>query len=236
MKIKDIRADYSREKRMAEKLEPWVFLVTRPLSFPAAWLFIKLGFSATAVTYLSLLFIAAGGALLCTGSWMLQLIGTVLFTLWLILDCADGNIARHLKTFSAYGEFVDALGGYLINAVIFPVMAVASLHYNRFVIPETWLISAGFLSALCNLTSRLLYQKQMNLMGDKGQKIKPVDMQKKGLIRSSQTIASVSGIMLPFSTLVIYFRIPEIFIGFYLVINVLMFMYTMVKVLKKQHG
>lgn len=232
MTIKEIKSAYSSEKRNAEKLEPWVYILTRPLSFPAAWICMKMGMSATAVTYLSLLFIAAGGALLCTGNYIMQISGTVAFTIWLILDCADGNIARYKKTFSAYGEFVDALGGYLINAVIFPVMAVAALKYNRYAIPELWLLSAGFLSALLNLLSRLLYQKKLNLMGSENKNIKPADNQKSRLIRSSQAIASVSGFMLPFSTLSIIFRVPESFLMFYLPVNIMMFLYSMYKLLK----
>jgi len=234
MRIKDISSAYSTEKRNAEKLEPWVYILTRPLSFPTAWICIKMGLSATAVTYISLLFILLGGALLCTANYALQIAGTVAFTVWLILDCADGNIARYKKSFSAYGEFVDALGGYLMNGVIFPVMAVATLHYNRFSLPELWIISAGFLSALLNLLSRLLYQKKLNLMGSGNKNIKPADNQKSRLIRSSQAIASVSGLMLPFSTLAIIFRIPESFVFFYLPVNVMMFLYSMVKLLKNQ--
>ena len=234
MTIADIKSSYDKEKRETEKMEPWVYFLTRPLSFPAAWICMKGGMSATAVTYLSLLFIMAGAVLLMLASYPAQITGTVLFTIWLILDCADGNIARYKKTFSAYGEFVDALGGYLINAVIFPVMAIAALRYNRFDLQETWIISAGFLCALLNLTSRLLYQKQLNLMGEKGQKIKPADNQHSGLLKSAQTFASVSGLMLPFSTLVIIFKCPTLFLAFYLPVNVLMFIYTMIKVLKRK--
>jgi len=234
MTIGDIKADYSKEKRQAEKMEPWVYLVTRPLSFPAAWICMKMGMSATAVTYLSLLFITGGGVLVTLASPAMQITGTIFFTVWLILDCADGNIARYLKTFSSYGEFVDALGGYLINGVIFPVMAVAAVRHNRFGLPDSWLIAAGFLCAQLNLLSRLLYQKQLNLMGEKGQKIKPADNQHSGLLKSAQTLASVSGIMLPFSTLVIIFKIPSLFLFFYLPVNILMFLYTMYKVLKRK--
>jgi phosphatidylglycerophosphate synthase len=234
MKIKDIKACYTPEKRAAERIEPLAFVIGRPLSFPVSWLCMKAGLSATAVTYVSMFFVAAGGILLLQTNYVLQIIGVSLFVVWQIFDCADGNIARYKKSSSAYGEFVDALGGYLLNAVCFPVMGILSLQYNRFSIEELYLISAGFLCALLNLFSRLLYQKKLNLVGETGRIIKPAHQQKKSsLLNSAQAVISASGLMIPIAMIAVIIKIPELFIAIYLPVNLTMFLYTTLKLTKK---
>jgi phosphatidylglycerophosphate synthase len=234
MKIQDIKACYTTEKRAAEKIEPLAFLIGRPFSFPVSWLCMKVGLSATAVTYISMFFVIAGGVLLLQTNYVLQIIGASLFVVWQIFDCADGNIARYKKSYSAYGEFVDAMGGYLMNAVCFPVMGILSLQYNRFNIEELYLISAGFLCALLNLLSRLLYQKKLNLVGEKGWMFKPSHQQKKSsLLSSAQAVISASGLMIPIAMIAVIIKIPELFIAIYLPVNLMMFLYTTVKLTKK---
>ena len=234
MKIRDIKACYTPEKKAAERIEPFAFVIGRPLSFPVSWLCLKAGLSATTVTYISILFIIAGGALLLQGNYVLQIIGISLFVIWQIFDCADGNIARYRKSYSAHGEFIDALGGYLVNAVCFPAMGILSLKYNRFNIEELYLISAGFLCAMLNLLSRLLYQKKLNLVGEKGRMIKPSQQQKKSsLLNSAQAVVSASGLMIPVAMAAVICKIPELFLAVYFPVNLMMFFYTTIKLAKK---
>jgi phosphatidylglycerophosphate synthase len=122
--IKDIRASLSLEKRAADG--PWTKLVLRPLSYPGAWLFIRLGFSPNAVTYLSALLCVAGLACLAAGSSIAAWIGFGLFFVFGILDCVDGNMARVLKRAGPWGEWVDALGGYTAYATLLLGIGVAA--------------------------------------------------------------------------------------------------------------
>jgi phosphatidylglycerophosphate synthase len=234
MKIKDIKACYTPEKRAAERIEPLAFVIGRPLSFSVSWLCMKVGLSATTVTFISILFVIAGGIFLLQRNYILQITGVFLFVVWQIFDCADGNIARYKKSYSAYGEFIDALGGYLLNAVCFPVMGILSLQYNRFRIEEPYLISAGFLCALLNLLSRLLYQKKINLFGEKGRIVKPAQQQKRSsLLYTAQAVISASGLMIPIAMIAVIIKIPELFLAIYLPVNLMMFLYTTVKLAKK---
>src|SRR5476651_2342469 len=106
--IADIRRTYSPAKAREEWFGDWASaLIYRPLSFCVTPLFIRLGFSAQMVTLLSLMIglslpliaIFGGG----TALWWVAGLATV----WVVLDCVDGNIARLLQTASRSGHYLD---------------------------------------------------------------------------------------------------------------------------------
>jgi len=163
--IKEIRASLSPEKRRADG--PWTTFVLRPLSYPTAWLFICLGFSPNAVTYLSALLCIAGFVCLAAGSALCAWIGFGLFFLFGVLDCVDGNMARVLKKTGPWGEWVDALGGYIAYTTILLAIGVASDARSGAMLPGTglalpwpaggWTLVGG-LAASANLLMRAVFQ------------------------------------------------------------------------------
>lgn len=155
--MKEILASYTPEKRASTSL--WAKLFSRPLSFPVTYLFIFLGFSANAVSILSIFVSLAACLLLMLGPpffWA----GIGLFLFWDVLDCTDGNIARVKKSASAAGEYLDAVSGYTAPAFIYLAVGVAAyyttglLHSHEFVF-----ILLGAAASVCDLLSRLIYQK-----------------------------------------------------------------------------
>ena len=113
---REILDSLSEEKRRADG--PWTRFVLRPLSFPTSWVFLRLGLSPNAVTYISAVFCLAGFLFLASGIPWAAWTGFVLFFAFGVLDCADGNMARSLGTASPWGEWVDALGGYTAYATV----------------------------------------------------------------------------------------------------------------------
>jgi phosphatidylglycerophosphate synthase len=163
--IKAIRASLSPEKRRADG--PWTKLVLRPLSYPGAWAFLRLGFSPNAVTYLSALLCLAGLACLAAGSSLAAWVGFGLFFLFGVLDCVDGNMARVLKKAGPWGEWVDALGGYTAYAAILLGLGVAADASVGAALPGTglalpwpaggWTLVGGA-AAAANLLMRAVFQ------------------------------------------------------------------------------
>src|SRR5512145_2881998 len=88
----EIRASWTIEKRASDGL--WTRYVLRPLSFPAAFVFLGLGWTPNAVTYLSALLCVLAFPLLAAGADAAVYAGFALLFVFGILDCADGNMAR----------------------------------------------------------------------------------------------------------------------------------------------
>lgn len=148
----------------------WVRFVLRPLSFPTARMFMGLGFSANHVSYLAVLVSLLAGILMAIGERNTVIAGALLFNCFALLDCVDGNIARAQKQASPYGGFIDALGGYVAFACVFPAAGIAAEHTNQISIPfveNLNFIIVGTVAAISNLTMRLAYQHFSNIVGQK---------------------------------------------------------------------
>jgi phosphatidylglycerophosphate synthase len=163
--LREIRASISLEKLRSDG--PWSSLFLRPLSYPGAWLFLRLGFSPNAVTYLSALLCVAGFACVVAGGPVCVWIGFGLFYVFGILDCVDGNMARVLKKAGPWGEWADALGGYTAYATMLLSIGVAADASSGPVLPGLgialpwpaggWTI-VGAVAAAANLLMRLAFQ------------------------------------------------------------------------------
>ncbi len=106
--VGDIRRSYPPAKARAEWYGEWPSaLIYRPLSFLLTPLLLSLSFSASMVTLLSL---TLGFALpliaIYVGREAVWIV-VALATVWMILDCVDGNIARVTNTSSLSGRYFD---------------------------------------------------------------------------------------------------------------------------------
>lgn len=174
----DFRTDYHGGSKAADdRNEIWTYYVVRPVSFHLAAVFIRAGITANHVTWLSFAVLLAGCALLGFGSYMAAVLGAGLINAWLLLDCVDGNIARYQKTCSAYGAFLDTMGGYGAYALVFLAAGIGA--YNRpgdlagltvwgeaaAVDGVVW-ISLGAWTSIAALWTRLVFQKFKNGFGE----------------------------------------------------------------------
>lgn len=171
--VRSLRAHYrQQDKAEQDKHEILGYYVFRPLSFyPTAW-FLKLGISANQTTWISIAILVAGCLLLATGEYASVMIGALLVNAWIVLDFVDGNIARYQQTFSAYGEFLDALGasvaylaffaagvgGYLNPDLLGILQSLNALTELDPAIP----LIAGAWASLAAIWIRVVYQKFRN--------------------------------------------------------------------------
>jgi phosphatidylglycerophosphate synthase len=170
--LTEIRASYP-----VGKWEPlWTRLVLRPLSFPGAWLAVRLGFSANQVTLLSVLIVLLAGALLGAGNKGLALVGAIIFNIYAWLDCVDGHVARVRQEASCYGGWMDAFGGYVAYSCVLLTGGLAATHFYEtqvFFLTNLNFIFLGSLAAIANLLMRVEYQHFRCLQGQEAaEKIK----------------------------------------------------------------
>lgn len=159
--LDEIRASLPRAKNSRSSL--WVRSVVRPLSFYVTWLFLRLGITANAASYLSAAVALAGSILLLFPEHSFRLLGAFLLNLWLLLDCVDGNLARLAGESNPSGEFADAIGGY--TATGFAYLAVGYAAAITEPVMSTTLLLLGAVTSIANLFSRLVNLKFLQLFG-----------------------------------------------------------------------
>lgn len=85
----------------------------RRLSPGATWIFARLGWPPNAVTAGFIACGIAAGAVVAAGGLVSALAAAVLVQAYLLLDCADGELARWSGRTSAAGVYLDGVGHYL---------------------------------------------------------------------------------------------------------------------------
>ncbi len=207
--IVDIKASLTPEKRLSDG--PWTRFVLRPFSYPAAWVFLRSGFSPNAVTYLSAAICLAGFICLISGVAAAVWIGFALYFIFGILDCVDGNMARVLKSASPWGEWVDALGGYIAYATILLGLGVAADASAGAVLPGTgfvlpwpaggWTLMGGA-AAAANLLMRAVFQNYRAVRGGmQGASSSSADRGSVGSEKRLSETIGITGLLVPVSAL-----------------------------------
>ncbi|MBV9550576.1 MAG: CDP-alcohol phosphatidyltransferase family protein [Alphaproteobacteria bacterium] len=123
--IAEVRATYSAEKKQEERFGDWASaLIYRPLSFLLTPSLIALGFSAGAVTFLSLCVGLSLPliALIGPAGSLFWIVGLALA--WVILDCVDGNIARLMQSAGAFGRYFDFVTDVLFRACLYTAIGI----------------------------------------------------------------------------------------------------------------
>lgn len=173
----DFRTEYKGGSKAADdRNEIWTYYVVRPVSFYVAALLMRAGVTANQVTWLSFGVLLSGCALLGFGSHLAAVLGAGLINAWFLLDCVDGNIARYQKTSSAYGAFLDTMGGYGAYALVFFTAGIGACNRpgDLGMMPfwsehaaangALWL-SLGAWASIAALWTRLMFQKFKNSFG-----------------------------------------------------------------------
>ena len=134
----------------------------RPLSFSCAAFFANIGLTANDVTIISIFIGLIADALLFIAETnrALGVLASILISVWLLLDCTDGNMARCIKK-QPYGEFLDALGSYILVAFLGVGLGVY-IFFNGGIFLKSGNVSAilvGLGSSVFDLLMRLTHQK-----------------------------------------------------------------------------
>ena len=135
----------------------------RPISFYISAWCANRNISANTVSYFSIVFAILGCLCFIIPGYYWHLAGAILFNIWYLSDCVDGNIARSIKK-QPFGAFADATSSYIL--VGFMGSAIGYAVYNDgglFVEPGCVLfILLGSLGTTSDTMMRLIYQKYKN--------------------------------------------------------------------------
>ncbi len=100
-------------------------LFVRHFSIYITWLFVRIGVSANAVTFLMIPTVLVGVAMCVPHILWLNIMGIFLLMLAEVFDCVDGEIARWTKKSSLKGLYLDLVSHVLCNA---PMSLICGLH------------------------------------------------------------------------------------------------------------
>lgn len=137
---RDVRNSYSVSKAKKDILCHSWYYILRPLSFRLATIFIRCGWSATAVTILGFPFLLAGFLFIAAGGYerfAFGLTGGFLLNVWCVLDCVDGDIARATNSKSKLGNLLDFFFGQLFH--YFTMISAATAIYISVSFPVRFL-------------------------------------------------------------------------------------------------
>lgn len=127
MKLDEIKASYTGDKKESGKKDPWAHFILRPLSFYVACPLINRGISANQVTFLSLASGLVGCAFLALGFYWAVVLGAVIINIYELLDYVDGDIARATNTTTQYGAAIDGTSYMIITSLLFVAIGIG-LH------------------------------------------------------------------------------------------------------------
>ena len=135
-------------------------LFYRPVSFYLSSLFCEIGWTANMVSYFSAVVAIVSCAFFIAG---MPIIGAILINIWLLLDCADGNIARCVKN-EPYGDFADLMSSYICVGLMFACIGYCVFHYGGLLLApgNPLIVLVGALAGSSDSLMRLLYQKFKN--------------------------------------------------------------------------
>lgn len=123
--LKSWESEYRKSLKPRETEEIVNQLINRPLAFVTAKAFQRMNRNPNFVTAFSLLFGVASGFLFARGEYPYVLYAAVLLEMMIILDCADGQLARMTGKSSPFGKTLDALADICTHMAIFYGVAYA---------------------------------------------------------------------------------------------------------------
>lgn len=133
-----MKVTYKEVKENQKKHFAVYYTVYRKISSPFTYLFVRLGMSPGAVSILNFFTSIIGLVFLSMGTYVSMAIGLLLFILYKILDCSDGEVARIVnpkamdpKHKKIEGSYFDAVGHFIEPICLGAGLGIGLYHmYN----------------------------------------------------------------------------------------------------------
>jgi phosphatidylglycerophosphate synthase len=135
VKITDIEKNFKQD----HLTRPLIKYFYHKITIWSSWLFVKLGLHENAVTFLSFVFALISALMIyyLNGVWLI--LAGVLFAYGVVIDLADGTVARYYKHKSAMGEWLDEAVGFMSFFVVFLAMMLKGFRDTS----DIWIIVLG---------------------------------------------------------------------------------------------
>lgn len=224
------------EKRNEERYNIWASVI-RPLTILLTIPFIKRKVKPLTITAWSILSCLIGGFLVAFGkSLYVRLFGWFFIFIWSVLDNIDGNLARCTKQCSDIGDLWDTTGGYAAMVLIYYSAGTASFFSKNtvYLADNYWFLLLGGLTAIFSIFPRLVLQKKKTYGVKSGAVDSLSDKHRFGLMQIlAMNLVSPSGLMQIIFLICIGFRLLNIFVVFYFVINLGIMSISLKKLLRE---
>lgn len=138
-------------------------ILYRPLSYVISCILANMGVKPNSVSFFSVLVSVLGCAFFLFESFLFHILGAIVFIVWAILDCVDGDMARTIGR-QPFGDFADAISCYILQGFMCTAMGVAAYFDGGILMKEgnIWIIVIGCLASSANCLMRLIYQKYIS--------------------------------------------------------------------------
>ena len=148
-------------KRIKDPFTSRIFY--RPLSFVTASLLTRMGISANAVSYFSIIIAIIACIFLIIPNYIINIIGAIFVNLWLLSDCTDGNIARSVRK-QIFGDFADSASSYILVGTLCTALGICSYFTGGLFVEKNciWIVLLGAIASSSDTLMRLIYQKYKN--------------------------------------------------------------------------
>ncbi len=229
---RDVLSSYGGAKAAQERHDVMFRWFARPLSFPVAWAALALGLTPNHVTWLSLLLNAAGIVMLASGRRLAMAAGVAVLLVALILDAADGNMARTARRFSPVGEWLEGVGAYFLVAAFHVAGGIGAWLAMVGGDPVTsWPTSAPLSGALVATGAIAAGAMTLTIMSaakfssvfpavDRGEVVARMGRGLYGLLFTiGRNLSFASGLVLPLTLIGILARRYELVLGFFALLN-----------------
>ncbi|MEO5782220.1 MAG: CDP-alcohol phosphatidyltransferase family protein [Ginsengibacter sp.] len=110
---------YKSSLKMVEVEEVFDLFFYRPLAFILVKTIYSTNITPNHLTIISIIFGITAGCVYATGSPASCLYGAIFFTLYNIIDCSDGQLARLKKNGTHTGRIIDGSADYITAAAVF---------------------------------------------------------------------------------------------------------------------
>jgi len=152
--IIDIKNSYNSTKSATEKTNDFfMHLIYRPISFYLTFFFLKFNISANTISFINLL-IAILILVVSILQWSFSyLYVAVLASIYLILDCVDGNIARITQKVSPLGQYLDSLIGKFFWVSLYASTGLLTLSEDKSFMNK-WGVAIGLLAGMLLIFAR----------------------------------------------------------------------------------
>jgi phosphatidylglycerophosphate synthase len=129
-----------------EPLDAWIY---RPLSKAIVAALDPTGMTANQITIVAAIVGVTGGAVVGVGRREWTIAGAALLVLFMILDCADGEMARRRGGGSRLGQVLDGISDYLVGISVHVGLLTAGLRlpYSAWIVVAV-VAAAGLCTAL----------------------------------------------------------------------------------------
>jgi len=229
---RNVLASYGGAKAAQERHDLMFRWFARPLSFPVAWAALALGLTPNHVTWISLLLNAAGIAMLASGRRLAMATGVAVLLVALVLDAADGNMARTARRFSPVGEWLEGVGAYFLVAAFHVAGGIGAwLALVRGAPVTSWpatpalagvLVAAGAIAAGAMTLTIMSAAKFSTVFPavDRGEVVARMGRGLYGLLFTiGRNLSFASGLVLPLTLIGILARRYELVLGFFALLN-----------------